>query len=278
MLKNLTLDAFYRLKDCIYISASLYVALLAGLVFFKIKGKDVSKLFKNAFLSVIVALVILIIPVSASLVRVIVGVYYDSQDIWNIIPLIPLGAFMCALLIGELADSKESLNKGTLLIVSVLLAAAVLICGTLGREYSGSATSPEKASEAERHIAEYVCNDLMGETQGALFASDEITAYVHSCSGNVATLYGRDMWDGRLTKNRFGTYTDEVRELHEDMKEVIRGEYETAADVCHRAFDMGAGICIMPGACDEVILADVSFDAEKYVSPDGTEFIIVMRK
>ncbi|MBO4793581.1 MAG: HAD-IIIA family hydrolase, partial [Deltaproteobacteria bacterium] len=42
-----------------------------------------------------------------------------------------------------------------------------------------------------------------------LVANDDITAAIHGLSADIVTLYGRDMWDGRLTKNRYGTYPEE---------------------------------------------------------------------
>ena len=298
MIKNLILDAFFHLRECIVLSASIFVAVLSGLIFLKLikepsvpndkiagEGKEpsgvkVPSAFRIVLIMILTGLVLLICPVTATAIRLVTGVYYDSQDIWNIIPIIPFGAFMCAMLVGELKERKDTLCKGTALIVSLILAGAVLVCGSLGKTYNGNAACPEDITDSEKQIAEFVCDKYSGAGNSVVFASDEITAYIHVYSGKTGTLYGRDMWDGRLTKNRFGTYTNDVRQLHDDMRKVLGGENELAADLCRRAFDHGATICIMPVSCRESIdeaFTGGEYTVEEFVTSYDTEYLIILR-
>ena len=270
MLKNLVADAWFHLKECITLSSTLIVSVLAGLLYFYLKGKDASRELKFSFTFIALGLVLLVCPVTASVLRLVTGVYYDSQDMWNILPLIPFGAFTCTLLITELIKKKDELHKGTCLISALCLAAAVLVCGRLGTEYASASTGPEEITASEKQVAQYVCEGSL-----TIFAPDTITAYVHIYSGKVRTLYGRDMWDGRLTKNRFGTYSDDVRLLHEDMKKIMTGDVSKSAAVCHEAFELGADVCIMPEPCREALSEDPDLLTEEFIASDGTEFILV---
>ena len=287
MLRDLVMDAVTHLRECMMMSAALLPALFAGAFYLKKSGLKADSRIKALVICSAVALIFVLIPVNAAVLRILTGTYYDAPDIWNTIPLIPLGAVCTAALFGTLLSesvgSEEEItgkkdqavsekNSGfkkdqaasrnpfdKTVFALILFFAAVLLCGSLGTARSGSSES-EDISENDRKIAEFAAEKrLIGGDYPVILATDDIIAYLHTYSPDVRTLYGRDMWDGRLTKNRYGTYSDMLVQIHSDMLRIEAGETDIAPQVCLRAFEAGADMIILPG-CDPVTLKDAGYN------------------
>ncbi|MCR4792631.1 MAG: hypothetical protein K5871_07765 [Lachnospiraceae bacterium] len=264
MFKGLVTDAALHFRECLLLNASLLVSFSAGVAYLRLAGKKADKNVILLFIYGIAACVLLLCPVTSSIMRVIVGTYYDAPDMWLVMPLIPFGAVMCAALAGELLPRLAKEKKAVSVLACVLLASAVLLCGSLGTPREQTTGRPENAGESEHMIAMSLFeNGLAGGDGQVILASDDMIAYLHEYSGNVQTLYGRDMWDGRLMKNRYGWYSPELVKLHDDMNKIVSGEYDLAADVCERAFELGATVVILPGECDAQALLDAGFEVQK---------------
>lgn len=275
MLRDLVMDAVTHLRECMMMSAALLPALFAGAFYLKKSGLKADSRIKALVLCSAVALIFVLIPVNAAVLRILTGTYYDAPDVWNTIPLIPLGAVCTAALFGTLlSESAGSEEKSSgfkkdqaasgkpfekTVFALILFFAAVLLCGSLGTARSGSSES-EDISENDRKIAEFAAEKrLIGGDYPVILATDDIIAYLHTYSPDVRTLYGRDMWDGRLTKNRYGTYSDMLVQIHSDMLRIEAGETDIAPQVCLRAFEAGADMIILPG-CDPVTLKDAGYN------------------
>jgi len=205
-----------------------------------------------------------------------------------VVPLIPLGSIMCSAFAGEvdagLKADKESTSsevqknmteeadivkggklnvRGVRMAVGALLvAASILVCGSLGKPREQTSGRPENSCEIERVIAEMVYEKkLLGGAEQVILAPDDMIAYLHTCSGNAITLYGRDMWDGRLTKNRYGQYSPELISIHDDMLRIMAGENVAAGDLCRRAFEQGATVVILPlGGYDGSSIVETGYE------------------
>ena len=272
MLKGLLIDCIVHFRECIILNASIFVSAIVAIVMLKKSGKKTDERVKALLLLTLVSFILLIIPLSASIIRIVFGTYYDVPDIWGIIPLIPLGAVCVSGMAGELASDLRKEKKAIVALTCALVAGAVLICGSLGTAVENAGGKPESASIGEREVAEYICEHYQGMP---VVANDNVTAALHGISGNAVTLYGRDMWDGRLTKNRLGTYSAEVRQLRDDLLNMADNKFDLACDVCKEAFDLGAGIVVVPGECDPFSFEAEGLCCEEFTASNGERFYLV---
>ena len=288
MFRNLVMDATAHLRECILINVSLVVALALGAAYLKTAGKKADHRIRAFYICSILASAAVLCPITNAIFRIITGTYYDAPDMWTVVPLIPLGAIMCSALAGEVAAGlkadKESTSsevqknmteeadivkggklnvRGVRMAVGALLvAASILVCGSLGKPREQTSGRPENSCEIERVIAEMVYEKkLLGGAEQVILAPDDMIAYLHICSGNAITLYGRDMWDGRLTKNRYGQYSPELISIHDDMLRIMAGENVAAGDLCRRAFEQGATVVILPlGGYDGSSIVEAGYE------------------
>ena len=272
MLRGLINDHILHLRECILIGGSLLVSLSAGFSCLVLSGKKTDVRIRALIGYIVAALLVLVCPVTASVLRMVTGTYYDSPDMWIIIPLIPVGAIMTSVLFDELYSRDKKIS----LLAVVLFAAAILLCGSLGVRNENSSGRPENAGESERLIAEMVYEKkLLGGSEQVILAPDDMIAYLHTYSGNALTLYGRDMWDGRLTKNRYGFYSQELIDIHDDMIRVSNGEKDLAADLCRRAFEQGATVVILPpGGYDDAAIKEAGYEITFFASWADDENLI----
>ena len=276
MLKGLLIDVVIHLRECITLNAVLFVSMIAGICALKSSGKKPDTRLKAMMLLACISFVLLLIPVSAMVIRLVFGTYYDAPDIWGIIPLVPLGAMCFAALAGVATGFFAKEKKSTVLLASALIICAVLLCGALGTFREQGTARPESASAGETEVARYIAEHYAeADSPVVLVANDDITAAVHGLSADIVTLYGRDMWDGRLTKNRYGTYPEEYRELRDNLLKMEDNKFYQAPDVCKEAFALGADIVVVPGACDPVSFSEEGFVYNEFTATSGEMFYLV---
>ena len=272
MLRGLLSDHILHLRECMLISSSLVVSLFAGFSVYVLSGKKTDVRVRALLGYIVIAVLFLVCPVTASILRIVTGTYYDSPDMWNILPLIPLGAIMTSMLFDELYSREKKIS----ILACLLFAAAILLCGTLGVRNDNTSGRPENAGDTERLIAEMVYEKkLLGGAEQVILAPDDMIAYLHTYSGNAVTLYGRDMWDGRLTKNRYGFYSQELIDIHDDMIRVSNGERDLCADLCRRAFEQGATVVILPpNGYDDAAIKEAGFEITFFASRVDDENLV----
>ncbi len=276
MLKGLLIDCLVHFRECIILNASLFVSIIAAIYVFKKTGRKTDDRIKAMLLLACVSFVLLIFPVSASVIRIVFGTYYDVPDIWGIIPLIPLGAVCFAAFAGEAFKEFSGEKKANVALGCVFLTGAVLLCGSLGTPEETANGRLENASVGEREVAEYICDYYKDADEAVVvFANDDITAALHGVSADIVTLYGRDMWDGRLTKNRYGTYSRELRELRDDLLNMEDNKFYLAPGVCKEGFAAGANIVVVPGVCDPVSFEAEGLGYREFTASNGERFYLV---
>ncbi|MBP8967875.1 MAG: hypothetical protein KBG42_01175 [Lachnospiraceae bacterium] len=276
MFKGLLTDCMIHFRECIVLNASLFVSLIAGYTVLKKTGRKTDDRIKALLLLACISFVLLIFPVSASVIRIVFGTYYDVPDIWGIIPLIPLGGVCVSAMAGELFKDFSGEKKSTVILCNALLAAAVLICGSLGTPEETMAGRSENASIGEAEVAQLICDRSMDSGSAyVVLANDDITAALHTLSADVVTLYGRDMWDGRLTKNRLGTYSQELRQLRDDLLKMEDNKFYLAPEVCREGFSFGADIVVVPGGCDPASFEAEGLYYEEFTASNGERFYLV---
>lgn len=271
MLRGLINDHIVNLRDCLLISSSLLVSLSAGFSVYALSGKKTDVRIRALLAFCTAALLFLLCPATASVLRMAVGTYYDSQDMWTVLPLIPLGAVMSASLFDELYSREKKIS----FLAVILFACAVLVCGTLGVTRGNASGRCETATPCEKEIADIIADKGLVPEGSVIVASDNMMAYIRGTYPGMRTLYGRDMWDGRLTKNRYGTYDQCVSDIHDDMVRIYNGEYELAEELSARAFDAGVSFIVFPGEVSEESLGGAGCVTTRIVSSDGESFMLV---
>ncbi|MCR5618493.1 MAG: hypothetical protein K6F65_00200 [Lachnospiraceae bacterium] len=271
MLRGLINDHIVNLRDCLLISSSLLVSLSAGFSVYALSGKKTDVRIRAMLAFSVLALIFLLCPVTASVFRMAVGTYYDSQDMWTVLPLIPLGAIMSASLFDELYSREKKISC----LAVIFFACAVLVCGSLGGARGNASGRYETASPYEIETADMITDNGLVPADSVIIASDSMMAYIRGTYPAVRTLYGRDMWDGRLTKNRYGTYEQAVSDIHDDMVRIYNGEYVLAEELSARAFDAGVSFIVFPGEVSEERLNGEGYITTRIVSSDGVSFILV---
>ena len=272
MLEGLINDHMLHLRECLLIASPVFAALAAGCFSLAYSGANKDKRVRVLFVYSVIALIVLICPVSASVLRIVTGTYYDAPDMWLILPIVPVGAVMSA----ALFETVYSRTGKVQVLGMIFFAAAVLVCGSLGTGTENTSGRPENITAEETEFADFYIEKILPSDPGAVvFASDDMIAYMHSVSAGVHTVYGRDMWDGRLTKNRYGTYSEGLRALHEDSLKLENGSYELSDAVCAGAFENGAGICLLSGECDSGRIEEAGYNCTVFTSSTGKIFYIV---
>ena len=272
MLKGLMTDAMVHFRECIFLNASLFVSFIGGICAYRRSDKKTNERMNALLLMTFVSFILLIIPLSASVIRMVFGTYYDAPDIWGILPLMPLGAVCMSALSGEAVREFDKDKKSTVIIGTALLICAYLACGSLGTSREQSSGRPEGATLSEREVSEYICEHFGGSV---VVANDNITASLHTVSADIVTLYGRDMWDGRLTKNRYGTYSEAVRKLHDDYLKMEAGDFGSASAVCKDALAHGADIVVIPGMCDVTGFESQGLSYEIFTASSGENYYLI---
>lgn len=192
--------------------------------------------------------ILLIIPFSALLFRKMQTVFFDYAYLWVIVPIIPVVAFFLIVFIDYLFDEASGVKPGIRIGALVLSAIGLLLCGSLGTntwkyddmptkvyqdEYDASSPiltrlyelASDKASlgasiEASSGASEERSDiDISANISNKLtiLAPPNITEYIHFYCGNVATIYGRDMWDYSMRAFSYTEYPTEYKALYEWM-------------------------------------------------------------
>ena len=277
MFKGLLTDAVLHLKECIQISISLLVTLAASFLIFRLSGKKAEGRFKASLIYVLCGIAVLLFPVSAAIFRMITGVYYDAPDMWMLIPVICFGAYALTLLLSEVND-RFTESRSAFYLGTAILVCALLVCGSLGTPREQLSGRAENASAAQEELVRFYLEKIMnGEEPGVVLAPDDCMALIHTLSADARTLYGRDMWDGRLTKNRYGTYPQLLCDIHDHMKLVMSGLREYAPDMCKAAFENGADIIFLPGWAETEELDGCGFSMTVFTASNGEEFLMITR-
>ena len=270
MLRGLINDHILHLRDCLLICSSLLVTLSAGFSAYFLSGKKTDIRVRVMLGFSVCAVLFLACPVTAAVLRMVTGTYYDSPDMWNVLPLIPLGAIMTSVLFDELYSREKKLS----VLAVMLFACAVLLCGSLGGTRENTSGRPENADASDKEIAGMMVSKGLVSENSLVIASDDMISYIRVTYPGIRTLYGRDMWDGRLTKNRYGFYDQWVIDIHDDMVRVYRGETEIAPDLSIRAFDSGVSCIVFPGDVSQDSLKAAGCVTTPMVASNGKTYIL----
>jgi len=218
----------------------LAALLLAVLLFLWYGRKWVEQKSLLIYTSVMTACCIF--PVTAALLMNYQTKFYDYIWIWSLVPAMAVTAYGGTVFLEERWEGfKASGWRGGIPAVLLLLA-AVLLSGGLGRQ-----AWDWKAQRAERQQAYAVLGQLLEavpEGEICLWAPREVMEYAREMDGRIRLPYGRDMWDASLKGYSYDVYGEELTALCRWME---RAE-DTAAvkDCVQQAQAVGVNCVLLP--------------------------------
>ena len=176
--------------------------------------KNISRLF----LYCIPIAVLLIVPFTALALTEFQTVFYPYSALWTLAMVLPVTAITITLLITALIKN----NKKNISITSVILILIfLLMCGSMGKsndKLNSFSTVKHQVSYDEstpllEKLEAYASSDKYSGSITVL-APPNITTYVHMYSGNIKTLYGKDMWDDSMKPYTYNEYPKEYCNLY----------------------------------------------------------------
>ncbi len=168
-----------------------------------------------------------IFPLTAVLLMKYQTKFYDYKWLWSVVPVTLIIAYGAA---GTYLEVCRSRFKGNVFKPAGLAAvglAVIFLCGNLnGGSCEGADTALDKVRTAKLldKLAE------SGETDTiCLWAPREILAHVRGQNGEIALLYGRNMWDAALNAYAYDVYDQQTIALYEWMEGLAEGEFTELA-------------------------------------------------
>lgn len=250
-----------------YIQDGKLVALLLAVLLFGWLYKKGTE-HKGLLLYTTVMAVGCVFPLTAALLMIYQTRFFDYQWIWSAVPLTAVVAYGITLFLTELWKGTGREQKRTALAVTLLVAVALLLCGSLGLSPEDKALG--ETADEERRVAYTVIEQLGAlaeaeERQGTivLWAPAEIIEYAREADGRIKLLYGRNMWDVALNAYAYDVYGDNVVELYTVMEEMSHPTGQkmakTPAEYAEIAVGEGVNCIVLP---DSVAWAKILYMAE----------------
>ena len=165
----------------------------------------------------VIAVLLLVLPVTALVLRKFQTVFFSYNTLWVMVPVIPLSAFALTVFSGLLRKTKKSIGVFALILSIFLL----LSCGSLGNtglKVKGTELPGLKEKEITFYEAMPVLKRLSDLPNDALIlATPAITEYIRQYTGKIKTVYGRDIWDLSLASYNYNSYDEISKKLYEWM-------------------------------------------------------------
>lgn len=162
--------------------------------------------------------ILIIFPLTGILLMQFQTVFYPYIYLWLIVPFVPLtGAILAELSV----NLSKILKRRIFIITALFLGVFLFFCGSMGTSDASEDTDSWSDNifsynECIPFLSRLEDISLAGEYKNkfTVIAPKEITEYIHMYSGNIATLYGRDLWDTGLDPYSYNEYPEEYYDLY----------------------------------------------------------------
>ncbi|MBR1860424.1 MAG: hypothetical protein IJ796_00975 [Lachnospiraceae bacterium] len=221
------INEIYSFYGANHIIAFLLLSLILGITVLLIKNtgnrREISVLKKELcpvgplLLYGITISLLLCIPFTALVLRHFQTVFFSYSQLWAMVPVIPIIAavFTCA------STLLKKLSKGKAIALTGLMLAIPILFFGIG---SGKKTGDELTGQKEYEISyeeaipvlERLSEAASGRKNGlTILSTPAITEYSRQYSGNIKTIFGRDIWDGSLAAYNYTVYdSDHINLFH----------------------------------------------------------------
>ena len=162
-----------------------------------------------------------ILPLTAALLMLYQTKFYNYEWIWSLVPLTAVAAYGITLFLVRLWKTEQKEKRKGFIPVTILTAAVILFCGSMGAQVWDRAEEREERQQAvavlSRISALYPGENL------CLWGPKEIMEYAREKNPSVILPYGRNMWDHYLDGYAYDTYGEELILMEQWMAQVRRG-------------------------------------------------------
>lgn len=196
----------------------LAALLLAVLLFLWLTGKVKEQAALLVYTTVVT--VCCILPVTAVLLMLYQTRFYDYEWIWSMVPLTAVTAYGITLFLARQWGGFERRNWPRALPVTLLLLAALALCGSLGGDGEARKAGRAEREEAYRTV-ELLKENCPGENL-CLWAPEGIMEYAREADASLRLIYGRNLWDISLDAYAYDTYDERTADLYQWMGWVER--------------------------------------------------------
>ena len=149
-------------------------------------------------------------------------VFYSYSTLWQMAPVLPVSAMILTVIYTH----TTALAKRHYAVIALILTTIILfICSNMGNaSWKNKEFAPKNydVSYAEctpllSRLEQYAVSGAFGE-ELTILGPCNVTAYVHMYSGNIHTLYGKDMWDNSMKPYTYNEYPEAYNKLSVWMK------------------------------------------------------------
>ena len=171
----------------------------------------------HVFIYVLCAYALLVFPLTAFLLGKFQSVFYPPTYLGILIPTVPVLAY----LITAFSPLLNGLKRSVAIISVMMLMILMLLCGNMGIapvnnvDHAGYRENEPSFEECMPILEKIVEIDSDKAYDYLILATPSVTKYIHWYSGEIRTLYGRDMWDNSLYSMHYDQYSEEVNALYQ---------------------------------------------------------------
>lgn len=210
-----------RIVGVFLIALAAFICLITALSCNKLNQTKIIQIdYKKATILLLcscLSVVLLLIPFTALLLMKFQTVFYSYRVLWLLAPILPITAIALTLFATYL---KKNTSNKTFIIAAIATAAILIACGSMGTLKGRVNTfdgikyqfTYKQCSPLLEKIEEYAHSEENRKSV-TILAPENITAYARMYSGDIHTLYGKDMWDDNMKPYTYNNYPSEYHDL-----------------------------------------------------------------
>ncbi len=202
----------------------LAALLLAALLFLWLGAKAAGHRQRGLLVYSTVMTACCICPVTAAALMWYQTKFYDYHWVWSLVPVTVVIAWGLTLVLAEQwKDFRLAAWRGGLP-VTLLLAAILLLCGSMGRQVAEG-----KKERQDRRQAAAVLEQVSGlvpEGGICLWAPRKVMEYAREVDPAIRLFYGRNLWEASLNAYAYDRYPQEMEDIYVWMEWAVWGVVE----------------------------------------------------
>lgn len=149
-----------------------------------------------------------ILPVSAAVLMLYQTKFYNYEWIWSLVPLTVVTGYGGTVFWTEYRERNTD-SRGKVLMVTLLMLAAVMFCGSLGA-VTGEGRDVRQARRRRAYEAVDRLSERLPGVDICLWAPREIMEYARERDARIRLPYGRNFWDAYLDAYAYDVYERDV--------------------------------------------------------------------
>ena len=203
---------------------TMVVLLLAAFFFFWLQDrKTVSEKGNRLMVFALIASVLLLCPITATVGVIYQTAFYDYEWLWSMVPITIILSYATVLVYDTKVENGSRKKKASLVIMFLFL---LFWCGNQGILQTVDAEAAEQQEKAS-HVIGVLKQETLSEDV-VLWAPKSIMQEARRQTGEVKLVYGRDMWEPKAGAYDYETYSDTMIAAYEWIEDLDKfiGEEE----------------------------------------------------